>query len=50
MSNHPYTPGPLLAQITVPSDLREKFGQEQRPQISQELRQYIVDVISEIDL
>jgi 1-deoxy-D-xylulose-5-phosphate synthase len=48
MSNHPYTPGPLLAQITVPSDLREKFGQEQLPQISQELRQYIVDVISEI--
>ena len=48
MSNHPYTPGPLLAQITVPSDLREKFDQEQLPQISQELRQYIVDVISEI--
>ena len=48
MSNHPYKPGPLLSQITVPSDLRTNFTEEQLPQVAQELRQYIVDVISEI--
>ena len=48
MSNHPYKPGPFLSQITVPSDLRANFTEEQLPQVAQELRQYIVDVISEI--
>jgi 1-deoxy-D-xylulose-5-phosphate synthase len=48
MSNHPYKPGPYLSQIQVPSDLRQNFNQEQLPQVAQELRQYIVDVISEI--
>jgi 1-deoxy-D-xylulose-5-phosphate synthase len=48
MSNHPYKPGPYLSQITVPSDLRTNFTEEQLPQVAQELRQYIVDVISEI--
>ena len=48
MSNHPYKPGPLLSQIIVPSDLRTNFTEEQLPQLAQELRQYIVDVISEI--
>ncbi|MEN9969512.1 MAG: hypothetical protein RIR94_1717 [Bacteroidota bacterium] len=48
MSNHPYKPGPYLSQITVPSDLRANFTEEQLPQVAQELRQYIVDVISEI--
>jgi 1-deoxy-D-xylulose-5-phosphate synthase len=48
MSNHPYKPGPFLSQITVPSDLRTNFTEEQLPQVAQELRQYIVDVISEI--
>ncbi|MFM7006041.1 MAG: 1-deoxy-D-xylulose-5-phosphate synthase [Flavobacteriales bacterium] len=48
MSNHPYTPGPYLSQITVPADLRQNFTEEQLPQVAQELRQYIVDVISEI--
>ncbi len=48
MSNHPYKPGPYLSQITVPSDLRAHFTEEQLPQVAQELRQYIVDVISEI--
>ncbi len=48
MSNHPYKPGPLLSQIIVPSDLRTNFTEEQLPQVAQELRQYIVDVISEI--
>ena len=48
MSIHPYKPGPFLSQITVPSDLRANFTEEQLPQVAQELRQYIVDVISEI--
>lgn len=44
----PYQAGPLLEQIVIPKDLRENFSIEELPQISTELRQYIVDVISEI--
>ena len=47
MSN-PYTPGPYLSKIQFPSDLRAQFTREDLPQVSTELRQYIVDVISEI--
>jgi 1-deoxy-D-xylulose-5-phosphate synthase len=43
-----YKAGPLLEQINIPSDLREKFKIDDLDQISNELRQYIVDVISEI--
>ena len=43
-----YQAGPKLNQITIPSDLREKFSIDDLPQISDEVRQYIVDVISEI--
>ncbi len=43
-----YKAGPLLNQIEFPQDLREKMDIEQLPQVSDELRQYIVDVISEI--
>lgn len=43
-----YKAGPYLEQIIIPKDLREKFTIEDLPQISDELRQYIVDVISEI--
>ncbi len=46
MSN--YKAGPFLEQIVVPSDLRNKFSVSDLPQVSDELRQYIVDVISEI--
>jgi 1-deoxy-D-xylulose-5-phosphate synthase len=42
-----YTPGPLLKDINLPEDLR-KLTIEQLPQVSDEVRQYIVDVISEI--
>lgn len=42
-----FSSGPLLAQIEYPTDLREKFSEEQLPQICQELRQYIIDVVSE---
>lgn len=44
---NPFTPGPLLAQINVPADLRDKINEEQLPQLSKELRQYIIDIVSE---
>ncbi|WP_070137459.1 1-deoxy-D-xylulose-5-phosphate synthase [Crocinitomix algicola] len=43
-----YTAGEFLSQIEFPRDLRDKFEVEQLPQVADELRQYIVDVISEI--
>lgn len=43
-----YQAGPLLSQIQYPRDMREKFKLEDLPQISDEVRQYIIDVISEI--
>lgn len=43
-----YKAGPLLSQIEVPKDLRDKFSIDDLPQVSDEVRQYIVDVISEI--
>ncbi len=45
---HPYQAGPFLSQIEFPKDLREKFTKDDLPQVATELRQYIVDVISEI--
>jgi 1-deoxy-D-xylulose-5-phosphate synthase len=42
-----YTAGPLLSQIEFPQDLREKFSKEDLPQVAKELRQYIIDVVSE---
>jgi 1-deoxy-D-xylulose-5-phosphate synthase len=47
-TEHNYKAGSLLEKIEIPSDLREKFTVDELPQVSQELRQYIVDVISEI--
>jgi 1-deoxy-D-xylulose-5-phosphate synthase len=43
-----YQAGPKLSQISIPSDLRSKFSVNDLPEISDEVRQYIVDVISEI--
>ena len=43
----PYTPGPLLSQINSPADLRTKVREEELPQLCKELRQYIVDIVSE---
>ena len=43
-----YNPGEFLKQIDTPQDLREKFNLEDLPAVSNDLRQYIVDVISEI--
>lgn len=43
-----YKPGPFLSKINIPEDLRSQFAKTDLPQVSGELRQYIVDVISEI--
>jgi len=43
-----YKAGPFLEQIQFPDDLRNKFKTEDLPQVADEVRQYIVDVISEI--
>ena len=47
MSNK-HIPGPFLSQIKNPDDLRKLFKSDDLIQVSDELRQYIVDVISEI--
>lgn len=47
MSENAYTPGPLLAQINSPEDLRTKLKEEELVQLSKELRQYIIDIVSE---
>jgi 1-deoxy-D-xylulose-5-phosphate synthase len=43
-----YQAGPFLEKIKLPEDLRNNFTVEDLPQVSEELRQYIIDVISEI--
>ncbi len=40
--------GPLLQQIDIPADLRSKIKEEELPQVCQELRDYIIDVVSHI--
>ncbi len=42
-----YAAGPFLSQIEFPADLRAKFKPEELQQVSDELRQFIVDVVSE---
>lgn len=42
-----YSAGPLLSQIHVPSDLRSKIKESELKQVCDELRQYIVDIVSE---
>jgi len=43
-----YKAGPFLEKIVIPEDLRKEFGINQLPQVSDEVRQFIIDVISEI--
>ncbi|MFT6982641.1 MAG: 1-deoxy-D-xylulose-5-phosphate synthase [Crocinitomicaceae bacterium] len=43
-----YSTGPFLSQINFPEDLREKFTIDDLPGVSEDVRQYIIDVISEI--
>ena len=45
MAETPFVPGPLLAQIDSPADLRQ-LSLDQLPQVSDELRQYILDIVS----
>ncbi len=40
-----FIPGPLLKNINSPSDLKQ-LGREQLHQVCDELRQYIIDVVS----
>ena len=42
-----FKPGQLLEQIEYPRDLREKFSIDDLPQISNELREFIIDVVSQ---
>ena len=42
-----YEAGPLLSKINFPQDLREKIAETELQQLSGELRQFIVDVVSE---
>ncbi len=44
-ANMKITPGAFLSQIEFPSDLR-KFNEDELVQISNELRQYIIDIVS----
>lgn len=38
--------GKLLSQIEIPQDLRDKFTNQDLPQISKELRDFIIDIVS----
>lgn len=42
-----YAAGPFLSKIEFPADLRAKFKPEELRQVSDELRQFIIDVVSE---
>lgn len=42
-----YIAGPLLSKINFPDDLRKNISNEELVQVSNELRQYIVDIVSE---
>jgi 1-deoxy-D-xylulose-5-phosphate synthase len=42
----PYKAGPILDQIEIPSDLREKINEQDLQQVCDELRDFIVDVVS----
>jgi len=42
-----YTTGELLNQVLFPNDLRDKISEDQLPQFCDELRDFIVDVVSQ---
>jgi len=44
---NPYLAGPFLEKINFPADLRAKFKPEELEQVCSELRQFIIDVVSE---
>jgi 1-deoxy-D-xylulose-5-phosphate synthase len=41
-----YKTGKLLEQINIPKDLREKISEDDLPQLCDELREFIIDVVS----
>ena len=43
----PFPAGPFLEKIKIPADLRENFKPEELEQVCTELRQFIIDVVSE---
>lgn len=47
MSDPKFTTGEFLDQIKYPEDLREKFSSDQLPQVCDELRDFIIDVVSQ---
>lgn len=42
-----YKVGDLLNKVTIPKDLREKISEDELPQLCEELRDFIVDVVSQ---
>ncbi len=42
-----YTTGKLLEQVHFPKDLREKISEDELPQLCDDLREFIVDVVSQ---
>lgn len=42
-----YKAGPILSKIEYPEDLRKLVSEDELPQLADELRQYIIDVVSE---
>lgn len=47
MSDTPFKAGELLSQIEIPADLRAKISEDQLPQVCDELRDFIIDVVSQ---
>lgn len=47
MADYQYQTGKLLEQIIYPKDLREKLTEDDLPQLCNELRDFIVDVVSQ---
>lgn len=47
MADQSFKTGEYLSQITYPKDLRDKFKSEQLPQVCDELRDFIIDVVSQ---
>jgi len=43
----PFPAGPFLEKIKIPADLRENFKPDELEQVCTELRQFIIDVVSE---
>ncbi len=46
MEKNPFTPGPLLSKVNWPSDLR-KLKEDELNQFCNDLRQYIIDIVSQ---